>query len=467
MKQKSKVLLKDTIIFAIGNIGARLVFFFLVPLYTNFLSQEEYGISELVITISELVIPIATLTIHDAILRFGLSKNEKKEHVIKNGLLVWLLGSAALAVALPLFSLYAAIAPWSLFLYTYIVFKGLFLIEMNYLKVRNYNKIFAFLSIIQAILLCIFNIIFLIIFQLGIKGYLYASIISIIISDILAIVFSKTIISMKTGIISKKLIHNMLSFSIPMIFTNISWWIINSSDKIMVEAMIGVAAVGLYTVAAKIPSLINVLVNIFSQAWGISSVKEYEGSNDNKFYSDIFEKYSFIVFAVCIVVVSIIKPFMIIYVGSDFIEAWKYVPLLLVSATFSAVGGFFATLSSTIKKTTINMITTLVGAGLNIFINLFLIPIIGIWGAIIGTIISYFIVNISRVWIVRKYIKVDINKLKLILNILLVVTHSVIVSLDCHVYVVSFMAVVIFIIINLSSVKGIINLFKTKLKKKH
>lgn len=290
MKQKNKLLIKNTIIFAIGNIGARIIFFFLVPLYTNFLSTEEYGISELVITLSELIVPIVTLTIQDGVLRFGLSKNENKNDVIKNGLVIWLLGTVFLILLTPLFSFYKPISNWRWYLSAYIVLKGLFLIEMNYLKVRERNKHYAIISIVQALLLCALNIYLLAYAHLGIRGYLYANIIAFLITDIIVIIMSKTPTSFCRGKFDKQLIIEMLRFSIPMIFTNISWWIINSSDKIMVEAMISAAAVGLYTVAAKIPSLINGMVNIFAQAWGISAVKEYEENNDSAFYTNIYEK---------------------------------------------------------------------------------------------------------------------------------------------------------------------------------
>lgn len=456
MKQKNKLLIKNTIIFAIGNIGARIIFFFLVPLYTNFLSTEEYGISELVITLSELIVPIVTLTIQDGVLRFGLSKNENKNDVIKNGLVIWLLGTVFLILLTPLFSFYKPISNWRWYLSAYIVLKGLFLIEMNYLKVRERNKHYAIISIVQALLLCALNIYLLAYAHLGIRGYLYANIIAFLITDIIVIIMSKTPTSFCRGKFDKQLIIEMLRFSIPMIFTNISWWIINSSDKIMVEAMISAAAVGLYTVAAKIPSLINVMVNIFAQAWGISAVKEYEENNDSAFYTNIYEKYSLLVFGVCIIAVSIMKPFMTIYVGNDFRQAWVYVPLLLVSATFSAIGGFFATLSSTIKKTSINMVTTLIGAALNVFVNFMLIPIIGIWGAVVGTVVAYFVVNISRIVIVRKYISVDINKSKLILNIVLIIIHSIAVSADCYVLMTSCISCVLFVFINYKQIKIII-----------
>lgn len=57
MKQRNQYLMKNTIIFAIGNFGTKMISFFLVPLYTNLLSTGEYGIVDLILTIGTVLIP--------------------------------------------------------------------------------------------------------------------------------------------------------------------------------------------------------------------------------------------------------------------------------------------------------------------------------------------------------------------------------------------------------------------------
>ena len=112
MNNKYKSLIKDTLIFAVGSIGVRLILFFLVPLYTNFLSKEEFGIADLIFTVSQFIIPFVSLVIFDAVMRFGLSKDEKKEDVLLCGLLVCGVGSLVTVLLTPLLGFYETIAPW-------------------------------------------------------------------------------------------------------------------------------------------------------------------------------------------------------------------------------------------------------------------------------------------------------------------------------------------------------------------
>lgn len=88
--------------------------------------------------------------------------------------------------------------------------------------------------------------------------------------------------------------RQMLTFSVPLIFNAVSWWIANSSDRLMLNYFNGAGDVGLYSVAAKIPSIITSITSIFNQAWMISSVTEYDSTNDNSFYSKTFNGYNFV-----------------------------------------------------------------------------------------------------------------------------------------------------------------------------
>ena len=112
MASKYLSLMKDTLLFALGNIGSKLILFMMVPIYTNYLSEAEYGISDLVFSTSQLLIPFLALVIQDAVVRFCLSKEERSEDVLLVGLLVFA-GSSVLTVAItPLVGLYDTLADW-------------------------------------------------------------------------------------------------------------------------------------------------------------------------------------------------------------------------------------------------------------------------------------------------------------------------------------------------------------------
>lgn len=466
MANKYINLVKNTAIFALGSIGSKLIVFFLVPLYTNYLTTEEYGIADLVFTVAQLIVPIVSLVIFDSVIRFGLEHSEHPEKVLHNGIVVWFVGSIFCLVALPLTNLYPLVGSWKWYLYLYIVLDSLLAIELNYLKVKNKNVSYAVTCIIQTFFVAVFNILFLICFDRGIDGYLAATVFALLFAVIIAALFGNTIkdfLSVKTDC---QLLKSMVKFSAPLIINNLAWWIIQSSNKMFIEVLLGSAALGLFTVATRIPSLINVVVSVFQQAWGISSVVEMDTTRDSDFFSNVFKLFTVGVFFASIILNSVIKPFMWIYVGSDFFPAWRYVPLLVGAATFSAIAAYFGSLYGALKKSVNNMASTLSAGLVNIVIAIVLIPLIGIWGAVIGTISAYFFLAAFRLIDVKRYIHFSINYRILVINGLIVIVHAALVSTDKLPVWGSVVVLLMFLIVNFHDMKAFIGqIFRNKRKR--
>lgn len=462
MQGKYKNLLKDTLIFALGSFGSKIILFFLLPLYTNVLTREEYGTSELIYTVSQLLLPFLSLVIFDAVLRYGLKKSVKKEDVLVTSFFVITLGSLISLLISPIFSLYSSVAPWKWYLAFYIIGQMFNLTEFSYLKVVNKNKLYALFSVFQTLMLGLLNILLLLVFKTGIKGYLLSNILANMITAVLIFIVGNFYTAMAKGKVNKALLLDMIAYSSPLIINNVSWWVIQSSDKIMIEYMLSAAALGLYTVAAKIPSLINMIISIFSQAWGVSAIKEMESDNDKDFYSEVFDFYTMICFAAVIFLTAVIKIFMKVYVGKEFYEAWRFVPLLLVAASFSAVSSYFGSMYGALEKSVNNMWTTLISALINISLNYILIQKIGLFGALIGTLVAYLVIANLRMFDVLRFIKFKVDLLKYIACSLIVIIQAVLVGLNYRTNIVSILAILVFAIIQRENIRKVFYRIKNK-----
>jgi len=447
MGNKFKDLVKDTFIFAIGNIGSKIILFFLVPLYTAYMTQAQYGTSDLIFTIAQLILPFVTIVIHDALIRFGLSKDEKPEDVLLASYTVLTIGTIVTIIITPLFGLYRPIAMWKWQLSSYIILSAFNSSNMNYLKVKGKNVCYTVIGLVHTALMAALNIILLVVYRLGIEGYLLASIGSMFASVVLSTVFGKIPTDLKKAKFRKDLMMRMAKYSAPLILNNISWWVVHSSDKVMVEMMMDAKALGLYTVSAKIPALINVMINIFSQAWGISSVREFENSNDTKFYSAVLEVYSFICFGASIIFIAVTKPFMHLYVSENFFDSWRYVPTLLTAAAFASIAYYYGSLYGALKKSGRNMATTLLAAVVNILVNYVGIKAVGIYGAAIGTLVAYIVMASVRMIDVGRFIKIQIRWGRFLTVCALSLIQTLFVTLDLNGYIVSIGIFIVFIIL--------------------
>ena len=86
MSKRVKELFKNIGFFSIAQLVTRAISFLLLPLYTAYLSTAEYGTIDLVTTLIQHLLPVFTLSIADAVLRFGISENERADQILKIGI---------------------------------------------------------------------------------------------------------------------------------------------------------------------------------------------------------------------------------------------------------------------------------------------------------------------------------------------------------------------------------------------
>lgn len=424
MENKNQRLVNNTIIFMIGNIGSKFIQFLLVPLYTYTLTTSEYGVTELVLTAANLLMPIFSISIADGLLRFGLDKKLDCNSVLKNSMIIVFSGSILSIICIPLYSVNTILKDWIVYFLLILNLRTYRDVLAIFLKIKDKNRLFAIDSMLYTFELCGLSIVFLVWLNMGIAGYFMAYVVSNAFSLVFLLVIGHHIDALKRGSIDKKIIIDLIKYSVPMILNGIAWWVTNASDRFMLQWLMTESDVGIYSVAAKLPSFITTFTGVFNQAWIISSVIEYDNENEKRFYSKTFHRYYVILFIGAACLLSIIKPFMRVYVSQDYYIAWKYAIFLICSAIVSGIAAFTAGIYSATKKNINVMLTTLAGAVANIILNLILIPRIGIMGAAIATYVSWAVIAITRICDIRKFFVFHIEYNNLLL-------YSVLTLLQC------------------------------------
>lgn len=400
---RSKYLLKNTAVFTIGNLATRLISFVLIPLYTNVLTTAEYGIADLVVTICTITVPIITLNIAESVMRFNLDKDSNSDSITKIGLVVLLCGLVFGSVLIPVCSLFAQVKGFGLLIYFYIVFSASSQVFLCDLRGKELIVKYTIGNILMTLMVAIFNIVFLLYFSWGIKGYLAAYCLSYLLTSVYAVIVGKLYRSFAIPIEIGKM-KEMLKYSIVLIPNSFMWWIMNSSDHVMVTSMIGVAANGVYAISYKLPNLISTFTGIFNQAWQYSAIREESSYDKEEYVNRVLETMIVSVMLIGIGMLTFIKPFLRLYVSLDYYLAWKYTPFLIIGCVFLTLGTFMATTYNVHKDSCGFLVSGSIGAIINIILNFILIPMIGVFGAAIATCISYIAVFSFRVFHTRKYI---------------------------------------------------------------
>ena len=96
MAKREENLAKNTVLFAIGNLGSKLLQIVLVPFYTRFMSDTQYGTVDLLQSMASLLMPIFSLTIAEGVFRYAMDKDYDKSTVLSVGIVVTAIGSMIL-----------------------------------------------------------------------------------------------------------------------------------------------------------------------------------------------------------------------------------------------------------------------------------------------------------------------------------------------------------------------------------
>ncbi|WP_314065874.1 oligosaccharide flippase family protein [uncultured Vagococcus sp.] len=406
---KYKSLVNNSLIFAIGNIGSKLISFLMVPLYTRVLTESEFGTTDFLLTITSLLLPVVSLNIFESVIRFLLTKDSSKSKIFSNAFFISCISSILIIiVTIPLYLYYKN---------TLIIYLGILLIAQlhqsvlaQYARGSGFIKEYAINGIVMTVGLVLMNIILLVIFNFKIEGYL----ISIIFSNIVSIVY----LSIKVKIFKEIVIDSieilelkkMLLYSLPLIPHSLMWWVINAASRFLIIYFLSTAANGLFAVASKIPTILNVIYSIFIQAWQVSAFEEFESSDNEGFYSNVFQYLSTAILIVASVILLVVKPLTMIIASPAFFESWNIVPLLLLATVFSCFSTFYGTIYTAAMKTTRVLVSSLVGGILTVVLSLGLIPITGLIGAATANCFGFFIMWIVRIIDTKTIVSIRISK---------------------------------------------------------
>ena len=423
-EEKTRYLLKNTVIFAFSNLATKLITLFLIPLYTFCLSTSEYGIVDLLFTLASVIVPILTLNIVEAIYRFSMDKDADNNKIMSIGILLFIVCIISGLLFIPLFNIFPTYAKYKYYFYFYLISTAGFQIFSINLKGQEKLKQFSAVNILNTFLIAILNIYFLKILNYKIEGYFIAYIIANTLAMIYAIYVGKIFKNIKKFKIDKSLFKEMTKYSIVLIPTSFMWWIMKSSDRVMLTYYSGLALNGIYAISYKIPTILQAIATIFNQAWIFTAVKE-KNSEDNEQYTNLVFENLFVVITICAAfLILIVKLFLKFFVSNEYFTAWKYVPFLLIGSLFVTLGTFLSSSYSANKDSKGFLFSGLFGALINIILNFVLIPSFKAYGAAIATCLSYITVFIYRYIDTQKYVKIKINK-KNIVGILLLVTLSI------------------------------------------
>ena len=469
IENKYKKLGINTILVFAGSVGSKLLSFVMLPFYSKWFTEEEFGSIDYLGVSVNLVTIIISFSIADSIFRFPKDQTQSiQASYFSSGLIFLVLGYLILSFFWlfnidyvfneSLFSQYKTCVSLLIVAITLQLFLQQFC--------RSIDKMTVY--VLSGLIITFFTILlsFLFIPQFGIIAFFYSQVVAFLISSTYIFFHAKIWTYLSISSISKVRLKEMLSYSIPLIPNGIMWWILSSSNRFFLESYIGLAAVGIFGMANRFSSLVSTTFNIFFTSWQVSVLDEFNKKGYKEYYNKILSNF-FVILSFIVIFLSACSYWLVyVFIDLKFLESWVYIPCLSFGVLLLLLSSFIATNFLALKKTKIILYSSLGAALISILLNYLLIPLLGIWGAIISICIANFVLVFTRIICSWKFVKIN-NLSRYIYSTILLLISVIIISSVSIIYLNLFTNIIIILLfayVNRSTLLIYMTFFKLKIK---
>lgn len=389
-------LLKQSIIYGLGDVAGKLLKFLLIPVYTTYLLPAEYGILNLCLLYSGFAAVFCFWGVNSAFFRYFVPQEKEKgslesfsnifllvaifsllvfllSYLFSRSLAHFLLGSTSEAYLIRITAISVLV---NSLLATLLLLYRVEGKPISYVKVT--------ISKLLVGLLC--NLYLVVELRMGVKGVLYSDIISSSLLLLFLLIKLSPYLSLH---ISLSLSKKLLSYGIPLVPAVLSGVVIMLSDRYFIELFQGAKAVGIYSLGYKLGLVVNLAVIAFNFAWSPAIFRIVEEKGAKRIFSDVLNHYVTLVGLVFLGLLLFQKEIFSLFVNASYHQGSGVV--LIIALSYFVYGLYlnFEVGLYLKDRTSYVALISILAAGLNIGLNILLIPRMGIKGAAWATFFSY------------------------------------------------------------------------------
>mgnify|MGYP000065648004 CR=1 FL=1 len=420
-KNRKAQLAYNTVILTIGKICTQCISFFLLPLYTSLLKPGDYGAVDLISTYAALLLPLCNWQMEMGLFRFMLDVRESKEEQKRMISTVTSVNLLQIIIFLVIFFIVGHFInlQYKVFLAIQVVLNIFLGTMLQAARGFGRNDVYAVASFLSASLYVTFNVVFIAVLHMGAVGMFMGMIVSNIISIGYLFFSLKYYKYYDIQRFDKILFKHMISYSLPLVPNQLSWWVVGASDRIVISNFISVAMNGVYSVANKFSSMYITFYNIFNLAWTESCAVYINDEDCNQYLSEVIETMFTLFSAVCIGIMACMPFIFPIMINNRYSTAYQQIPILLMAVLCQSIVGLISVVYTAKKLSKILAKTSFWIAVINLSTDLILIRYIGLYAASVSTLLAYAVMMVYRWFDVKKYVNIKISSKKIYKTFLL------------------------------------------------
>lgn len=431
---------RSTIVYFVGNVLTKLISFFLLPLFTAHIAKEALGYYDTSTNIISFLAMTVFLSLWSAILRqmYDYDTDRGKYRAINNGLvLLSLCGVVYFSIILVFNAIIIIDYIWYITLFG--IFTILHYLYGNIVRGFGYNILYVVSGLITSIANFIISYILIINYNFGIEAMYISVTFGYLLQIIIIEAKLRIIANFSAADIDLEVIKQYIRFSFPLAVSTLLHWLLEGYNKFFIARELGLAANGLFSIAARFSSLLFLVSSCVILAWQeLAFYSAGQESSDSKAvtYNKAISGYVYymvLILGVFIVGISIVFPF---FINDAYREAYGLIPIHFIATAFSTFMNFFSQSFFADRKSSKVMISYFVAAVVNVLLISILVDQFGIQGASLSMLISYLIGIMILFSFAKQFMRLkDLSKkifpafLLLFLGIFVFFQNSLIISL--------------------------------------
>lgn len=402
-------IIKNSALYSITTLLQKGAAFFLLPLYTAFLTPEDYGIVSVVTSVSSFMAVLIMMALNGAATRFHYKNTDEEYRKVLWGTITMIVFISSIGWGAVFFTLHKYLVdpfigevdfyPYAVIGLANTVITPLYLLFQSFLQARQEALHYSINTLSNFFVQVSLAIVFIAILKMGALGMLLAN----VITGLLFFIYVLIVFVPRINIgINTQITKESFAYSLPLLPHQISLWSSGTIDRLFLNGYKGKAITGIYSVGQQFGNVVGTIAYSVNQAFVPWFFQMIEAGEEGRRKIEQMGLVSVIGYSLIAFMISLFAPEILdIMVSEGFRDAWKIMPFLNFAFVYHGVYFFFINILF-IKNTGQVFFVTLSAMVVDVILNVLLVPIWGVWGCSIAFFVTYVCRSLFALFLSRR-----------------------------------------------------------------
>lgn len=415
--------LKESMIYGLSSALSKFSAFFTIPIYTRYLSVEEFGLLDLYITISMIFYIVLEMQMQSGFMRsyYEKQKENKLDELLGTVLkyyfivFIFLISFVMGLLLLDIESKYL-LFEYLLPIVLFILPKQIFDLNNILMRMEHQTKKFLLFNVSYVFSIALLGIFLVVFVQSSVEMILWSMAIGNIVFGIIAFKNLIKHIPLKLNLFHFK---EVFYYGAPIVPAVIGGWAMSAIGRFIIAENMTLGDLGIYSLALKIGMIFLIFVEAFRLTWSPFVVKKYGENNATEVFAKALNYYVIIGLAI-VGLIYLSSPLLIKILATDkYISALEIIPILLMAYFWQGAINIIAVGNGWVRKTYLNSIGSLIGGIFVLIVTYYYINIIGIQAAAIGQLIGFMVSFFVTMYFAQRNIRIKFSFYTIFLGIMI------------------------------------------------